>query len=131
ESRSAQAYKKALVVASANLKKLVDGGATVALGTDSGQPARFQGYFEHLEMEFMAEAGLTLMQILVASSGDAARCLGIDESLGTLAPGKWADFVVLEEDPLVDIKNTRSIDSVWIAGNKVPALREGGGPQTE
>ena len=131
ESQSAQAYKKALVVASANLKKLVDGGATVALGTDSGQPARFQGYFEHLEMEFMAEAGLTPMQILVASSGDAARCLGIDESLGTLAPGKWADLVVLEEDPLVDIKNTRSIDSVWIAGNEVPALPEGGGPQTE
>jgi imidazolonepropionase-like amidohydrolase len=131
ESDRAQAYKQALVVASKNVKKLVDGGATVAFGTDSGPPARFQGYFEHLEMELMAEAGLTPMQILVAASGNAARCLGLDERLGKLEAGKWADFVVLDEDPLADIKNTRSIDSVWIAGNQVPTRSEGDDPETE
>jgi imidazolonepropionase-like amidohydrolase len=40
--------------------------------------------------------------------------------VGTLEPGRWADFVVLRADPLKDIKNTRSVESVWIAGNRVP-----------
>jgi imidazolonepropionase-like amidohydrolase len=113
------AYKQALQVALANLKAVVDGGATVAMGTDSGPPARFQGYFEHLELELMAEAGLTPMQIIVASTGDAARCLGLTDR-GTLSPGKLADFVVVTADPLADITNTRTIESVWISGNRVP-----------
>ena len=78
----------------------------------------------------MAEAGLTPMQILTAASGNAARCLGLD-GLGTLTAGNWADFVVLNEDPLADIKNTRSIESVWIAGNEVPGRAEADSPETE
>ena len=119
ESPSAQLYKQALDEASRNVKLLVDGGATVAFGTDSGPPARFQGFFEHLELELMVEAGLTPMQALVSATGGAARCLNLSE-LGTLEPGKWADFIVLERNPLEDIKNTRSLESVWIAGNRVP-----------
>ena len=112
-------YKEALQVALANLKAISDGGATVAMGTDSGPPARFQGYFEHLELELMAEAGLTPMQILVASTGDAAECIGLEE-VGTLQAGKLADFVVTTANPLDDITNTRTIESVWISGNRVP-----------
>ena len=119
ESRSAQQYKRALDVALRNLKLLVDGGATIAFGTDTGPAARFQGYFEHMELALMADAGLSPMQILVSATGDAARCLGLDD-VGTLDLGKWADFVVLTEDPLADILNSRSIESVWIAGNRVP-----------
>ena len=130
ESRSAQTYKQAQVTASKNLKKLVDGGATAAFGTDSGPPSRFPGYFEHLEMGLMAEAGLTPTQILLSATGNAARCLGLDEQ-GTLEPGKWADFVVLTSDPLVDIENVRSIDSVWIAGNRVPEREEGSTTEME
>ena len=118
ESRSAQQYKRALEVALRNLKLLVDGGATIAFGTDTGPAARFQGYFEHMELALMADAGLSPMQILVSATGDAARCLGLDD-VGTLERGKWADFVVLTEDPLVDILNSRTIESVWIAGNRV------------
>jgi imidazolonepropionase-like amidohydrolase len=121
-SRSAQAYKQALEVALGNLKPLVDGGVQLALGTDAGPPARFQGYFEHMEMSLMAQAGLTPMQILVSATGDAAQCLGLDD-VGTLEPGRWADFVVLTANPLADINNTRSIESVWIAGNQVPGRR--------
>ena len=119
ESRSAQQYKQALEVGLRNLKRLVDGGATIAFGTDTGPAARFQGYFEHMELALMADAGLSPMQILVSATGDAARCLGLDD-VGTLERGKWADFVVLTEDPLADILNSRSIESVWIAGNRVP-----------
>lgn len=116
-SRSAQAYKQALQVASRNLERLADGGVTIAFGTDTGPPARFQGYFEHMELELMAEAGLSPMQVLVAATGDAARCLGLDD-LGTLEPGKWADLVVLRENPLENITNSKTIESVWIGGNQ-------------
>jgi imidazolonepropionase-like amidohydrolase len=119
ESRSAQLYRQALEVASRNVKLLVDGGATLAFGTDSGPPARFQGFFEHLELELMVEAGLTPMQTLVSATRDAARCLNLPE-VGTLETGKWADLIVLEGNPLEDIKNTRSIESVWISGNRIP-----------
>ncbi|HSF18655.1 MAG TPA: amidohydrolase family protein [Vicinamibacteria bacterium] len=119
DSESTQAYKKALEVAMTNLKKVSDGGGTIAFGTDTGPAARFQGYFEHMELGLMADAGLTPKQILMSATGDAARCLGFDD-IGTLVPGKWADFIVLGENPLDDIENMRSIESVRIAGNEVP-----------
>ncbi|MBA3714142.1 MAG: amidohydrolase family protein [Pyrinomonadaceae bacterium] len=119
-SRSAQSYKRALEVASKNLKALTEAGVTIAFGTDSGPPARFQGYFEHMEMELMAKAGLTPMQTLLSATRDAARCMGLAESLGTLEPGKQADLVVLSGNPLTDITKTKTLESVWIAGNRVP-----------
>ena len=119
DSPSAQRYKQALKIASRNLEQLATAGVTIAFGTDSGPPARFQGYFEHMELELMADAGLSPRQILLSATRDAAACLGLDD-LGTLEVGKWADFVVLDADPLADITNSRSIRSVWIAGNRVP-----------
>jgi imidazolonepropionase-like amidohydrolase len=118
ENEGAQAIKKALEIAKINLKTIADQGGTIAFGTDTGQPARFQGYFEHMEANLMAEAGLTPKQILMSATGDAARCLGL-EDIGTLERGHWADFIVLNENPLDDIANLRTMDSVWIAGNGV------------
>lgn len=119
KSQSAQRYKEALAVARRNLKKAAEAGLLIAMGTDSGAFAnRFQGYFEHLEMEMMAESGLAPAQILRAATSDAARAMRV-ERVGVLTKGAWADFVVLERDPLKDIRNTRSIASVWIAGNQV------------
>ena len=127
KSATAQRYKAALTVALRNLKKAVDAGLLVAMGTDAGPFAnRFQGYFEHLELEMMAEAGLTPAQILRSATGDAARAMKVD-GIGAITKGAWADFVVLERDPLKDIRNTRSIASVWIAGNQVKRTE----PQTE
>jgi imidazolonepropionase-like amidohydrolase len=118
-SKSAQRYKAGLEVANRNLKKLSDAGVTIAMGTDTGPPARFQGYFELMELEMMAKAGLTPRQVLASATRDAARCMKLDSELGTLEPNKWADFVVLDGDPLSDIANVRKIDSVWVAGNRV------------
>ena len=119
DSPQAQAAKRMLAQATRNLRRLADGGVTIAMGTDSGtQLGRWQGYFEHVELEMMVEAGMTPMQALVAATGDGARVMRLD-GLGTLEPGKWADLVVLNANPLDDITNTRQIDSVWVAGRRL------------
>jgi len=118
-SQTARGYKAALVVAKRNLKKLVDAGVLIAMGTDSGAfPERFEGFFEHIELEMMADAGLTPLQILTSATAGAATAMK-QTTAGRLTPGMVADFVILDRDPLQDVKNTRSISSVWIAGNQV------------
>ncbi len=119
-SKSAQRYKAGLEVANRNLKTLSDAGVRIAMGTDTGPPARFQGYFELMELELMAKAGLTPRQVLASATRDAATCMKLDAEVGTLEPNKWADFVVLDADPLADISNVRKINAVYIAGNRVP-----------
>jgi len=118
-SPSAAAYRKALVQAQSNLRVMQGSGVPVAFGTDSGPTGRFPGYFEHLEFDMMAEAGLTPREILLSATSVAAECLDLDD-VGTLEAGKWADFVAFAEDPTQNIKATHSIDSVYIAGNEVP-----------
>ena len=115
-SASAQQYKEALQVAMRNVKRVADAGLPVAFGTDTGPAGRFQGYFEHMEMALMADAGLVPEQILRSATRDAANCLGLEDEIGTLLPGRWADFLVVRDDPLIDIDNLRSMESVWIAG---------------
>lgn len=117
-SRAAREYQKALEVASRNLKALSDAGVGLAFGTDSGPPARFQGYFEHLEAELMVKAGLTPAQVLQSATAGAARCLGLSGRAGTLQPGGWADFLVLKASPEHDVRGLRAIDSVWIGGGR-------------
>jgi imidazolonepropionase-like amidohydrolase len=118
-SKSAQRYKAGLEVASRNLKKLSDAGVPIAMGTDTGPPARFQGYFELMELELMAKAGLTPKQVLASATRDAARCMKLDRELGTLESNKWADFVALDADPLANIANVKKISAVYVAGNVV------------
>ena len=117
-SGAAEAYGRALEIAKANLARLAEAGVPIALGTDSGPLGRFQGYFEHMEMELMAEAGLTAEQILRSATGVAAECLGRDD-IGTLEPGRRADFVMVRANPLEDIRNLREIEGVWVGGERV------------
>lgn len=119
-SAAAQAIKPALDQARRNLKLLSDAGVAIAMGTDTGAPTgRWQGYFEHLEMQMMVEAGLTPMKVLVAATGGAAKVMRIDDTVGTLRPGRQADLLVLGANPLADIRNTHSLEQVWIAGRKL------------
>ena len=121
--RQAQAIKPAMEQGLKNLKALSDAGVMIAMGTDSGaqgNPGRWQGYFEHVELEYMVKAGMTPMQTLVAATGGAAKVMKLDD-LGSLQPGKQADLLVLNANPLANITNTRQIDSVWVGGRRLTA----------
>ena len=119
QDHEAELYRGFMKTGQSNLKKLADAGVKWGFGTDTGPPGRFPGFFEHLEMELMAEAGFKPLDIIGGFSRRSAEFLGVDKTQGTLAEGKWADMVVLTKNPAVDIRNSRSIESVWIAGNKV------------
>jgi len=102
-----------------NTKKLFDAGVPVGFGTDSGgDPNRYflHGWFEHRQMELMVAVGLTPMQVIEAFSRVNSQILGIDRDFGTLAQGKAADLLVLARNPLDDVANMRSIETVYLGG---------------
>ena len=105
------ALKNAAAVAAA--------GIPIAVGTDSSGASRVQGLWEHREMEHMVKAGLTPMQAIQAATVNGARMLGVEDKYGTLQPGKVADLIVLDANPLSDITNSRKIDAVWMNGQPV------------
>jgi imidazolonepropionase-like amidohydrolase len=111
-------YQGFFEAAKRNFKAEADAGVAYGFGTDTGPPGRFPGYFEQWEMQLMVEAGLTPLQALTAATGKAADFLRARD-IGTLEPSKWADLIVLDRNPLADIRNMRTIDAVYIAGNPV------------
>jgi imidazolonepropionase-like amidohydrolase len=99
-----------------NVPKMVASGARLVLGTDAGIDARHAfGWADHHEMTRWVQLGVTPMEAIVAATSRPAALLGIDD-LGTLAPGKSADFLVLAANPLDDITNTRRIEKVFMRG---------------
>src|SRR5881398_3007880 len=94
--------------AQANLKRVHDAGIPVALGTDAGNPLTLHGASVFMELEAMQASGLAPRDVLVAATANAARALGLD-STGTVTAGAVADLVVLDADPLAEIRNVRRI----------------------
>jgi imidazolonepropionase-like amidohydrolase len=114
-------FKAGFEMNKTNLKRLSDAGVRIALGTDSGGAAdRFfiQGYSEHREMELMVQSGLSPMQVIQSFSKGGSEALGIEKEFGTLARGKAADLLVLERNPLDNIANMRSIQTIYLGGKK-------------
>ena len=112
--------KEALRIALKNLYKLYKAGVLIALGTDSGaQPLRVQGFSEHLELELMVAAGLTPLEAIRVGTLNGAVLLTIADRTGSLEAGKQASFIVLGKDPSMDIRNTRTIESIWVKGKQV------------
>src|ERR1700676_4272446 len=109
-------------MAEKNLKTLYDAGIKIGFGTDSGIPTRFPGYLEHRELLLMVEAGLTPMQAITIATSTSAGILKADKEFGSLQPGRQADFMVLNANPLQDIHNTEKLSAVWQAGKAVPSV---------
>lgn len=116
--READYYREALPLALDNMMRMHEAGVRVAMGTDSGPPARFQGYFEHMEMAMMQEAGMSPREVLRSATDIAAACMRLDD-VGSLRSGMWADFVVTRADPMQDIRNLRELEAVYLAGRAI------------
>ncbi|HEX8281259.1 MAG TPA: amidohydrolase family protein [Chthoniobacterales bacterium] len=110
-------------VALRNLKTLHDAGVTIATGTDAGNIGTIHGPSIFREFQLMREAGLTPMQILACTTANAARTFGGETGakLGALEPGKFADLVILNSNPLDDIANASDLDRVMKNGVVYPA----------
>jgi imidazolonepropionase-like amidohydrolase len=106
------------------LAKLNAAGVRIGAGTDGGGQTgdQFVGWTMHTELENMVAAGMTPAAVLVAATRTSAEILGL-EDLGMIAPRKSADFVVLDANPLDDIRNTRRIAGVYLRGRMVDRVR--------
>lgn len=100
------------------LKAASDADVLIAAGSDTNNAFVFPGYSMHHELALMVEAGLTPMEALVAATARAAEMLG-DDSWGTVAPGKRADLLILTADPLEDIRNTQTLETVVLSGEVI------------
>jgi imidazolonepropionase-like amidohydrolase len=114
--------RASLAMAERNLKTLYEAAVRVGFGTDAGPPGRFLGYFEHRELQLMVESGLTPIQAITCATHNAAGFLGTD--FGTIEPSKRADFLLLDANPLADIRNTEKLAAVWEGGKPIKPIAD-------
>jgi imidazolonepropionase-like amidohydrolase len=100
-----------------NAMKLRAAGMLVLSGTDTGQSRFLIGYFNHMDLESLVGIGLTPMEAIIAATRDGAKIAKVNS--GMVAPGKSADFIVLDANPLEKISNTRRINKVYLRGQEV------------
>ena len=110
-----QEWRKTMELMKEATYKFHEAGGLLINGTDS-PGAALPGWSLHQEMELFVEAGLTPMEALLATTLNNAKVLGKEDELGTVEPGKYADLVILDADPLQDITNTQEIHLVIKGG---------------
>lgn len=117
------AVGKASQMMAANLRRVRDAGITIAMGTDAGNPLTLHGPSVYAEMEAMQAAGLTPMQVLVASTRGGSEAMGRQKDFGTVEAGKVADLLILGADPTRDVAAFRQLRAV-VRGGTVRSLEE-------
>ena len=110
-------------ISAANLKRVADAGIPIAMGTDAGNPLTLHGPSVYAEMEAMQAAGLTPMQVLIASTRGGAMAMRIDKETGTVEKGKAADLLIVAGDPTKDVANLRKVRYV-VRGGVVRSIEE-------
>jgi imidazolonepropionase-like amidohydrolase len=106
----------------ANLRAVRAAGIPIVMGTDAGNPLTLHGPAVYAEMEAMQKAGLTPMEVIVASTRNGARAMGRDTEFGTIEKGKSADLLIVGADPTRDVKNLRMLR--WVARGGVVRSRD-------
>ena len=96
--------------------RMIAAGVKIGVGCDSGIPFHPYGECLHTELELLVQAGMAPLEALAAATAGNARLFGLEDRLGTVESGKIADLVVLDADPLADIRNTRRLRLVMKAG---------------
>jgi hydroxyacylglutathione hydrolase len=95
------------------------GGPWITLGTDTPSRGEFlPGFSAHRELHALVLAGIPPMDALRAGTINGARALRMDDEIGSIAPGKWADMAVIRGDPLADIRHTRNVERVFLEGRE-------------
>ena len=101
------------------VRRLHEGGVRLTAGSDLGMPWITPGASLHRELELLVQAGIDEAGVIVMATRNGAEGLSLEDQLGTVEAGKLADLVVLTADPLLDIRNTRSLAAVYKAGELV------------
>jgi imidazolonepropionase-like amidohydrolase len=124
--QAVEAAQRTYRIMQANLAKLNTVGVRIVLGADSGAvPGHFHAFPSHRELELMVDAGMKPSETLAAATVSAASFLRL-KNRGTLEPGNIADFLVLDANPMDNIRNTRKISGVYLGGKELDraALRK-------
>ena len=109
--------KKALI------KEYFDKGGLISLGTDrplyldSSLGPYFNGFFVHRELQILSDAGIPNADVLAIATLNAARAIGLEDQIGSIETGKLADLIIMDGNPIEDIRRTRTVHTVIREGN--------------
>lgn len=103
---------------SESFRKAYKAGVKIAMGTDAGTPFNLHDGAPH-ELKLMVECGMSPMEAIVASTKSSADLLGVLDDYGTIEEGKYADFLVLDENPLDNLDTLFQINGIYKLGKKV------------
>ena len=118
DPKAAEGARERYAILEHSLAKLNLAGAKIVLGADTGLEDHLFGLAEHLELQAMVDAGMTPAQALVTATSRAAEYLHLADR-GSLTPGKRADLLVLDANPLENIVNARRISRMFISGAEI------------
>ncbi|WP_346985924.1 amidohydrolase family protein [Chryseobacterium sp. POE27] len=105
------------------IKEFNDAGVPIVAGTDAGIPGVVGGFALQDELGLMVDAGMTNEEVLISATRLPAEWLGIDDEVGTVEKGKYADLILLDQNPLENIKNTQTINGVFVNGKWIDKNR--------